>query len=79
MPNGIGDWDEWNSLTEDQQKYSLYKILKSMETRLSHCPDQLDRCDRRFVKIERRKWFDRGVAVVTGVITGIAAALGVKL
>lgn len=77
-------WEEWNEqLTEEQRKYSLYKILQSLEQRsiqqCASCATRLDGCDKRFKKLERRKWFDRGVAIVTGVISGIATALGIKL
>jgi hypothetical protein len=37
MPNGtIPTWEEWNNqLTEEQRAYSLYKILSSMDQRLT--------------------------------------------
>ena len=73
------DWDEWNGLTREQQAYSLYKTLQSMNEKLNHCPDQLRICGDRFDKLERRKRFDTSVAGTTGLFGGILAWLGSKI
>ncbi len=83
MNGNMPSWDEWNGLTQEQRDYSLYKVLGDLSRndcqREDDCLRRLLNCNSHFEKLEKRKWFDRGVAAVTGVATGIAAALGLKL
>lgn len=83
MP-GMPDWEEWSEhLTEEQRKYSLYKILSDLYRRECvrdcTCKAQLMECKNRFDKLDKRKWFDKGIAVICGLISGIAGALGIKI
>jgi hypothetical protein len=83
MNGNMPGWDEWNGLTKEQRDYSLYKVLAELsvhDCRMDKaCLARLEACNGRFKTLERRKWFDRGVAAFTGIITGIAAAIGIKL
>lgn len=80
MPNGMPSWEEWNEqLTEEQRKYSLYKILESMDKKLSVCPERFKECNGRFQGLENRKKFDTGVSAFFGLVGGAVAMLGKKL
>lgn len=81
---GMPDWKEWSTeLTEDQRKYKLYEVLTALSihdcARVAACQERYDACQIHFNKLEKRKWFDRGVAVVSGGITGVLTALGIKI
>ena len=73
------EWNEWYGLTQDQRDYSLYKILESMDKKLSACPERFRICDERFGKIERRKRFDTTVSGGMGLFGGALTWLGQKL
>lgn len=84
-------WEEWNTqLTEEQRKYSLYKILDTIERRsvdkdraceLCHIDlvgriDQVnDRIDQVEKMVSRNKWISRGVGVFSGGVGGFFAVL----
>ena len=85
MPNGqMPSWEEWNEqLSEEQRKYTLYKILTEVNARECRrdiqCNDRLTVCSEHFIRLDKRKWLDRAVATAVGIGTGIAAALGYKI
>lgn len=81
MANGnIPSWEEWNEqLSDEQRSYSLYKILESMDKKLSACPERFRICDERFGKIERRKKLDTGVSGFFGLIGGASVMLIKKM
>jgi len=84
MPNGrMPSWEEWNEqLTEEQRKYQLYKVLTDLDNREFNrdetCKARLSGCSQNFARLNRRRWFDRGIATAVGIGTGIATALGIK-
>jgi hypothetical protein len=76
-------WEEWNEqLSEEQRKYSLYKILTEVNAREcrrdNSCNQRLIECSAHFTKLDKRKWLDRGAALVGGAISGALGALGIK-
>ncbi len=84
MSNGMPSWEEWNEqLSEEQRKYSLYKVLSDLSDRMylrdEFCKGRLSVCTDHFLKLDKRKWFDRTISMIVGAITGIAAALGIKI
>ena len=85
MPNGqMPSWEEWNEqLSEEQRRYSLYKILTEVNARECRrdtvCNQRLIGCSAHFEKLDKRKWLDRAVATAVGIGTGIATALGIKI
>ena len=84
MSEGMPSWEEWNEqLTEEQRKYSLYKVLADLYHRECQrdelCRNRLGVCETHFAKLEKRKWFDRVIAIGVGIGTGIATALGIKV
>ena len=66
MPNSdIPSWEEWDEqLTEDQRKYSLFKILYSLDKRLG--------------VVESRRW-KNGLMTIGGAFLGGAAIVGMAL
>jgi hypothetical protein len=38
--------------------------------------DRHDECTQRFDKLERRKWWDKGLAMITAAIIALAAVFG---
>lgn len=85
MPNGhMPSWEEWNEqLSDEQRQYSLYKVLDSLDNRISCREDECEKrmviCKNEFESLKKRKWFDRGAALVGGAISGALGALGIKI
>lgn len=83
MSNGMPSWEEWQGLSQDARDYSLYKVLSDLYgrecSRDETCKNRLSECTTHFGKLDKRKWFDRGVATAVGIGTGIATALGIKI
>ena len=84
MNGDIPSWEEWNEqLTQEQRHYSLYKILQSMDKKLSEkdlqCKGQIKECRDKFEKLEKRKAIDKGYAVGSGFIGGFVAMLAKTL
>ena len=76
-------WKEWSEeLTEDQRRYSTYKVLDSLDTMLScqneQCLKTALACDARMKTLERRKWMDRLMSVLFGILAGVGSTLGIK-
>jgi hypothetical protein len=38
-----------------------------------------DKCDKRFEKLEHRRWFDKTLAFGGGILGGVATVLGIKV
>lgn len=83
MPNGdMPSWEEWNEqLTEEQRKYSLYKILESINKKLVErekvCEMRLEKvCGQRLKKLETRKKWNSAESLLGGIIGGILAIIG---
>lgn len=74
MPNGkMPSWEEWNEqLTEEQRKYSLYKILQD----ITMC---MEKYHSRIESLEVRKKFDTGFSGAMGFLGGVAVWVGKKL
>jgi hypothetical protein len=75
MTNGVPNWEEWKTLTDEQRQYELHRTLKTMDARFNHCPEQLAMCDKRFKKVEspikeagRQAWI--GAVTFLGAIMG---------
>lgn len=66
--DGMPSWDEWQGLSKDAREYRQYTILV-----------ELCGYNDRIKKLENRKLADRAVSAVAGAITGILAALGVRI
>lgn len=85
MANGLPiDIDTFRNLnSEDAKLDALFDVLVCMHQAGYECaPDRekrLTACESRFKQLEHRKWLDRGVAGVGGVIGGILSALGLKV
>jgi hypothetical protein len=83
MSDGMPNWEEWSGLTEEQRQYSLYKVLADLYHRECKrdelCASRMDGCEARFKTLENRKWADKGVALVAGLISGLLGALGIKI
>ncbi len=63
--SGIPSWEEWDEqLNEDQRKYSLYKILYSLDKRLG--------------AVESKRW-KNGLLTIGGAFLGGAAVMGMAL
>ena len=60
----INSWEAWQGLTREQQNYELFRILHNL--------------DRRPASLERRPWFDKGLAFCGGILGGALAALGIR-
>lgn len=82
MANGMPDWSEWNGLTQEQRNYSLYKVLAELSkhdcNREEACTKRLIDCSTHFAKLDKRKWLDRGAALIGGAVSGVLGALGIK-
>lgn len=57
--------DDFKALPPDDRDYIIYTTVNNVERRVS--------------VLEKRKLIDKGVAVVTGFLGGIAGILGLKL
>ena len=75
MPSDrIPSWDEWSSqLTEEQRKYSLYKILEAIDKKLT---ERVISCEERFERLEKRKSWNSTESLMGGIIGGILAVIG---
>ncbi|MBW2624258.1 MAG: hypothetical protein JRD68_15225 [Deltaproteobacteria bacterium] len=77
MPTPDSDmpsWEEWNAqLTEEQRQYSLYKILESINVKLS---EREEICGKRFSHLEKRKKWNSAESLFGGIIGGILAIIG---
>jgi len=83
MEKAMPTWEEWNvQLSQEQRDYSLFKILESMDSKLSTrcatCAQRLKDCEDRFKTIEKRKWIDRACSAGGGVVGGFMAVIGLK-
>ena len=82
--NGMPTWEEWDKqLTEEQRRYSQYKILSDLYhrdcKREEICAGRLESCVKEFNALKSRKKFDTTVSGVFGFIGGAAAMLGKKI
>lgn len=67
----IPSWEEWNSgLSEEQRKYSLYKILKSLDTKTNNmsmmCGHRKELCDDDYAKKDDVRWLSWGIRAIYG-------------
>lgn len=54
---------DWDGLSEKKRSWIMYNTMQSVE--------------RRVTKLESRKWIDKGLTGVTGLIGGALAYLGI--
>ena len=82
MPNGL--WDKDTFLMDvpeaDRKRVAMtFDMLKSIDERLQGvCMYKTGECEHRFVKLERRKWFDKGLSLFGGFVGGMAGFFGLK-
>lgn len=55
----------WQGLSEDERSWLMFNTLQSVE--------------RRVTKLESRKWIDKSLTGITGLIGGFLAYLGISL
>lgn len=91
MANGMPSWEEWSTqLTEEQRRYSLYKVLADLyhreDKRDKSCDERADRCLKLFAKqdetingLKKRKGFDTTFSGVMGFVGGAVMVIGKKL
>lgn len=53
----------------------LFDLTSDIAKNLKEHPVE---CNKRFVKIEKRKWFNTSVAAISGVVGGFIAVVGKK-
>lgn len=58
---------------------ALFEVLVHMNSSGYECEEdrekRLSKCEERFVKLEKRKWSDRGLSGAMGAVTGFLAGL----
>ena len=91
MPDGMPTWEEWDKqLTEEQRRYSLYKVLSDIYDRdhkreelcdghLKHCLGLFQQHEADIESLKARKKFDTGVSAATGIVGGALAIVGRKI
>jgi len=95
MNGQIPSWEEWNEqLTQEQRHYSLYKILQSMDAKMSckdiQCKTRVEHCEKEFLIIDRkldgmkevirkRRVTDKVFAAATGLVGGFLAFFTEKI
>ena len=77
MANGIKvDEKTFETLDHDKQMIALFQAVVRTNDNLT---SQYDKCEPRFKTLEKRKWVDKGIAGVTGVIGGLLGFFGIKM
>lgn len=79
MPNGIERYEDWANLTKDQQDYKLWETLNQLlsadRKHAAACLERVNTCEKRFQKIEKRKWWNAGASAGGGIVGGFIAML----
>lgn len=87
MANGMPTWEEWDKqLTEEQRRYSQYKILSDLyhrdchreeacDKRLKHCLGLFQAHEDDITNLKNRKKVDTSVAVGSGFVGGFIAVI----
>lgn len=82
IKNEMPSWEEWNNLTDDQRRYSKFKILHDLYFKIDcqhiACENRLPLCEKRMEKLEKQKWMNRLTSVFFGILAGICTVLGIK-
>ena len=91
MANGMPSWEEWNEqLTEEQRRYSLYKVLadlyhredkrdQSCDARADHCLQLFAKYDKSLESLKKRKGIDTTFSGIMGFVGGAVMVIGKKL
>ena len=91
MSDGMPTWEEWDKqLTEEQRRYSLYKVLSDLyardcertelcDGRLKHCLGLFREHEAEITGLKNRKKFDTTISGVFGLVGGALAMIGKKL
>ena len=91
MSNGMPSWEEWSEqLTEEQRRYSLYKVLADLyhrdckrdelcDGRLKHCLGLFQEHETSIEGLRRRKGIDTTVSGLMGFVGGAVMVIGKKL
>lgn len=73
--NGTISRQDFDQLSVDGK---LGVIFETIQTRDVMCHSHQDKCDERITKLERRKWWDKGLAVVAAAVVALATVLGLS-
>jgi hypothetical protein len=74
MANGIKISEEtFDGLKDTDTK--LHAIFKAVVATNKNICNQVESCEPRFRKLEKRKWIDKGLAVFMGAIAGFFGGL----
>jgi len=78
MPNGITK-ETFQGYPIDSKLDTLYDYIHDIHgTLTTRCPEQQKICGKRLDDLEKKKWFNRGISMTSGAISGILAVLGLK-
>jgi hypothetical protein len=70
--NGTVTRADFDDLSMDAKLGVIFETLQSRE---GLCIDRCKTCQERFKRLERRKWFDKGLATAAGVVGGFFGGL----
>ena len=68
--------EDFQQRDTDGKLLILFRLISAQQT---VCGVRQSDCAIEFQKLKKRKLIDRTVAVITGIIVGIATALGIKV
>ena len=73
MTNGIKvDENTFATLSHEDQIKAIFQAIVRTNDNVSK---QLEVCNPRFIKLERRKWLDKGIVVFVGAVAGFFGGL----
>lgn len=67
--NGTISRQDFDKLDTDGKLGVIFETLQTRE----------EQYDRRFGKLERRKWWDKGLAMITAAVVALATVFGISL
>ena len=91
MSDKMPTWEEWDKqLTEEQRRYSLYKVLSDLysrdcertelcDGRLNHCLGLFQEHDKSIESLKKRKGIDTTFSGLMGFVGGAVMVIGKKL
>ena len=74
--NGTVTRHEFDGMGVDGKLGVIFETLQSRE---GLCIDRCKTCQARFERLEKRKWFDKGISTFAGVIGGFFGGMAGKL
>ena len=75
MPNGIVNRKDFDKITEQDVKLGILfesnlELQALLKENIKKIDERFQAGNRRFGKLEKRKWFDKGLAAGIGAISG---------